>query len=178
MLNDYWTSDLQLKQTSLYRKWPGKLTSAPSPSGRGSSRDKKQTDSSYSTAPDTEGAVDGELKGVANELGSVRRLPGWKSNELQVRTRLLAAVRSRRHRSWHLVNTCIGGDASRTCNSENILKGLDCFSVYLESKFENEIVWWDICSYHIVVVALELLMGQFLVHYSTQSKVARRLSWN
>ncbi len=132
---DYWP-DLQLKQTSLYRKWPGKFTSVPSPSGRGSSRDKKQTDSSYSTAPETDGDVDGELKGVAKEFGSVRRLPGWKSNELQVRTRLLAAVRSRRHRSWHLVNTCIGGDASRTWKSGNHLNSVSLQSVSTLQKKE------------------------------------------
>lgn len=31
-------------------------------------------------------------------------------------------------------------------------------------------------SYHVIVVALELLVGQFLVDYSSQSRVARRLS--
>ena len=103
-------SRLQLRQTSLKRKWPGEATIVPRPSGRLCSRDSVHTDSSYSIpAP--------EADGLDRAGNVVMRLPGWKSNELQVRTRLLAAVRSRKHKSWQLFSTRIGADASRTYHS-------------------------------------------------------------
>lgn len=97
--------NLQLRQTSLYRNWPGELTRVPNPSGRACSRDKKHTDSSYSMPPNDATDDGAELNGTDSVVGSDKRLPGWKSNDEQVRTRLLAAVRSRRQRSWHLVST-------------------------------------------------------------------------
>ena len=73
-------------------------------------------DSSYSI-PAAE-ADDSEPNDVAvNAVGIVSLLPGWKSNDEHVLTRLFAAVRSRKQRSWHLANTCNGGDESR--NFEN-----------------------------------------------------------
>jgi len=100
-------NELQLRQTSLKRKCPGDGVIVPRPSGRVCSRDNVHTDSSYSIpAPETDG-----LDRAGNV---VMRLPGWKSNELQMRTKLLAAVRSRKHRSWQLFSTRRGADASRT----------------------------------------------------------------
>ena len=117
-------------------------------------------DSSYSLGPPPAPNADVD--------GNESRLPGWKSMELHVRTKLLAAVRSRRHRSWHLASTCSGGDESRTY----VGSSPRCNLAGRESALPTP----KRATHHIVVESLKLLVGQFFVYYPADSKVARCLS--